>query len=75
MFPSLVNCTTIDWFTEWPKEGLLSVGQQFLKQTDLKNKESYIEMLEIIHSSAKKWSEVFYQEKKRRFYVTPTSFI
>lgn len=32
-------------------------------------------MLEIIHSSAKKWSEVFYQEKKRRFYVTPTSFI
>lgn len=45
MFPSLVNCTTIDWFTEWPKEGLLSVGQQFLKQTELKNKESYIEML------------------------------
>ncbi len=28
-----------------------------------------------MHSSAKKWSEIFYQEKKRRFYVTPTSFI
>jgi len=20
MFPSLINCCTIDWFTEWPEE-------------------------------------------------------
>lgn len=26
MFPSLVNCCTIDWFTEWPEEALLGVG-------------------------------------------------
>ena len=25
-FPSLVNCSTIDWFTEWPAEALESVG-------------------------------------------------
>jgi len=27
MFPSLVNCCTIDWFTEWPEEALLGVGK------------------------------------------------
>lgn len=26
MFPSLVNCTTIDWFTSWPTEALYSVA-------------------------------------------------
>lgn len=27
MFPSLVNCCTLDWFTEWPEEALLGVGK------------------------------------------------
>jgi dynein heavy chain len=27
MFPSLVNCCTIDWFSEWPEEALLGVGR------------------------------------------------
>ena len=27
MFPSLVNCCTIDWFTEWPEEALEGVGR------------------------------------------------
>ena len=25
MFPGLVNCTTIDWFTEWPSDALFEV--------------------------------------------------
>ena len=27
MFPSLINCCTIDWFTEWPEEALYGVGK------------------------------------------------
>lgn len=30
MFPSLVNCCTIDWFTKWPNDALLSVAQTFI---------------------------------------------
>lgn len=29
MFPSLVNCCTIDWFSEWPVDGLKSVASSF----------------------------------------------
>ncbi len=29
-FPSLVNCTTIDWFSEWPRDALHTVATQFL---------------------------------------------
>lgn len=31
MFPSLVNCCTIDWFMEWPEEALLSVAEDSLR--------------------------------------------
>lgn len=35
MFPSLVNCCTIDWFTVWPREALLSVAKTFFEHVDL----------------------------------------
>jgi len=38
-FPSLINCTTIDWFNAWPPEALLSVATKFLEGTDLGGKE------------------------------------
>lgn len=31
MFPSLVNCCTIDWFEKWPQDALLSVAENSLK--------------------------------------------
>ena len=37
-FPSLVNCCTLDWFSNWPKEALLEVANKFLdKMPGLEN--------------------------------------
>lgn len=35
MFPSLVNCCTIDWFQEWPQDGLLWVARRFLNTLEM----------------------------------------
>ena len=35
MFPSLVNGTTIDWFTEWPHDALEKVASKFLEDMDM----------------------------------------
>ncbi|XP_049764343.1 dynein axonemal heavy chain 2 [Schistocerca cancellata] len=29
-YPALINCTTIDWFLEWPQEALLEVASKYL---------------------------------------------
>ena len=34
-FPAVTNCTSIDWFHEWPEEALISVSKRFLDDNDL----------------------------------------
>lgn len=29
-YPSLVNCTTIDWFCDWPIDALLEVANKYI---------------------------------------------
>ena len=31
-FPSLVTCCTIDWFSEWPEQALISVANTFISE-------------------------------------------
>lgn len=48
MYPAFVNCTTIDWFSEWPADALLEVADKYLLETSLGSDE------EVIHHSLKK---------------------
>lgn len=34
-YPALLNCTTIDWFLDWPKEALLEVASISLDGFDI----------------------------------------
>ena len=38
-YPALVNCTTIDWFSEWPADALLEVADKYLEHTEMTNDE------------------------------------
>jgi len=31
-FPAVTNCTSIDWFHEWPEDALISVSRSFLEE-------------------------------------------
>ena len=35
MFPSLINCCTIDWFQSWPTDALELVANTFLEDVEL----------------------------------------
>lgn len=49
MFPSLVNCCTIDWFHEWPEEALRSVARNFIASTQLLENDQ-VNLLILSHS-------------------------
>ena len=78
MFPSLVNCCTIDWFSAWPDTALLSVARHFLDNVDLgeeKVHEAVCHMCVHIHSSVEQTSVKFFNQLKRKNYTTPTSYL
>ena len=39
MFPGLINCTSIDWFKEWPHDALIDVSSRFLKEVEFETDE------------------------------------
>lgn len=81
MFPSLVNCCTIDWFREWPQEALMSVAKSFYSDIDLNNAkypnllDGVVQCSMYIHQSVDQISSRFLNELRRYNYVTPTSYL
>lgn len=77
MFPALVTCCTIDWFSEWPAEALDSVATAILTEGDLKleNLPSLVNVFKTIHQSVEVKAKVFYDVLRRYYHVTPTSYL
>ena len=38
-YPGFVNCTAIDWFSEWPHDALLEVAEKYLEDMNLNSDE------------------------------------
>jgi len=77
-FPGLVNCTTINWFHEWPVDALVSVSRTFLEDTEFiptDLKPSISEFMAFVHSSVNELSKVYLQNERRYNYTTPKSFL
>src|SRR5687768_4264252 len=75
MFPSLVNCCTIDWFLPWPKEALQSVAEHFLNDVELDQRSGIISICVDMQERVSQLSTRYFQELKRYYYVTPTSYL
>jgi len=77
MFPNLVNCCTIDWFSAWSADALKEVAMKFMAETpSLANvMDSVSNVFAVVHSSVIKSSDRLLEELKRNNYVTPTNYL
>ncbi|KAK8835297.1 Dynein heavy chain 5, axonemal [Tritrichomonas musculus] len=79
-FPGLFNGCTIDWFTHWPREGLVSVAKSFVKPLDIATqvsdlKDRLAECFADIHDCVHDGCEDYFSRFRRRTFVTPKSYL
>lgn len=79
MFPSLVNCCTIDWFNAWPEDALFSVAQKmFASQKEIgigEYVDSLSQMCNKMHRIVEIETANYFKELRRYNYTTPTSYL
>ncbi|XP_067685210.1 dynein axonemal heavy chain 3-like [Haliotis asinina] len=77
MFPSLINCCTIDWFKAWPEDALELVANKFLDEVEMSQdvRDNTVVMCKHFHESVRALSTRYYETMRRRNYVTPTSYL
>ncbi|XP_030837708.1 dynein heavy chain 2, axonemal [Strongylocentrotus purpuratus] len=79
MYPAFVNCTTIDWFCEWPKEALTEVAEKYLESINVGENEqlkpNIAQIFCTMHQSVVQSSNQMLFELKRHNYVTPTNYL
>ncbi|XP_066519150.1 dynein axonemal heavy chain 17-like isoform X2 [Hoplias malabaricus] len=77
-FPAVVNCTSIDWFHEWPEEALVSVGSRFLSETEgikPEIKDSLSQFMAYVHKTVNDLSKWYLLSDRRYNYTTPKTFL
>ena len=77
MFPGLVNCCTIDWFTDWPADALIEVAAKKLSNDNMNDdmKHHLCTAFGKIHESTISVADSMFKHLKRKVYITPTNFI
>mmetsp|Transcript_6953 Transcript_6953/g.8584 ORF Transcript_6953/g.8584 Transcript_6953/m.8584 type:complete len:2263 (-) Transcript_6953:99-6887(-) len=77
-FPSLVNCTTIDFFNTWPVDALQEVAVKKLQKLNFSDQSfgpKVSKMFADVHLSVVDASRQMEQELQRHNYVTPTTYL
>ena len=77
MFPSLINCCTIDWFDKWPSDALTSVAEHFLEDQKMAEEvqNAVVETCVDMQERVTLMTDKYLNELRRHYYVTPTSYL
>lgn len=76
-FPSIVNCTNIIYFKQWPQQALEHVAENSLQDLFLpaETQSSLVKGCKYFHETAMKISKQYREIEGRFNYVTPSSYL
>jgi dynein heavy chain len=74
----LINCCSLDWFPNWPKEALLEVANKFINTIEMPTdgiKTALTEMCMIVSLEVTELCDKYSRELRRKVYTTPKSYL
>ena len=74
----MVNCCTLNWFSSWPEEALLSVASTLFSDFQFENdsiSKSIVTVCKDIHLQSSDIIAQFCSELKRKVFITPKSYL
>ncbi|KDO23904.1 hypothetical protein SPRG_20887 [Saprolegnia parasitica CBS 223.65] len=77
-FPSLLNCTTIDWYDAWPASALVVVAESYLGDVELASEAArtgLVAMFAHVHETLKEAAAQFLATCQRHVYITPKAYL
>ena len=77
-FPALVNCTSINWFHEWPESALVSVSERFISENEFvpeETREPISRFMAYVHRCVNDMNLVYLTNERRYNYTTPKTFL
>lgn len=78
MFPAIINCTSIDWFHDWPEDALIGVANRFLGEVEFPRedlRDLISRHMAKVHLSIEAANQDYKKQERRFNYTTPTSFL
>ncbi len=77
MFPSLINCCTIDWFDAWPEEALQNVAWQLLDTVDIDPsiRAGVVDVCVDMQSRICDMAGQYRASTGFKYYIAPTSYL
>lgn len=77
LYPSLVNCCTIDWYEDWPENALDMVAKHWMKDLNVPAsvKNSCVDLCKSFHIDARAVCDKFYKKFGRITYITSASYL
>lgn len=77
LYPSLINCCTIDWFESWPEDALEAVAHEWIGDVNLDQnvKHSAVIACKKFHIDARNVAQKFFAATARRSYITSASYL
>lgn len=77
LYPSLVNCCTIDWYDAWPQQALEMVANRYIGTINVPDdiKNGIVIACKHFHVTARGTSDQFQRDMGRITYITSASFL
>ncbi|KAG5675131.1 hypothetical protein PVAND_005060 [Polypedilum vanderplanki] len=77
LYPSLVNCCTVDWYDPWPENALEMVAEKYVKDVNIPDdiKDNVVNILKQFHINALEMSDEYQRETGRVTYFTSSSYL